>query len=85
VSMSELHNGLELLLSSSKFKIDVANIIGIIMTGKQSSYCCIHPAPLLFVLQVTRAGCGGLETRLNVSYVQYIACANYLRSSIGVT
>jgi len=59
--VSKRHNGLEMLLSLSKFKIDVANIICYQphMTGKQSSYCCIQPAPSLFVLQATKAGRGG--------------------------
>ena len=38
-SASELHNGLKMLLSFSKVKRDVANIIW------RSSYCCIQPAP----------------------------------------
>ena len=39
----------------------------------------------LFILQATKAGCGGLVTNLNVSYVHYSACVNNLWSSIGVT
>ena len=41
-SVSKLHNGLEILLSLSKVKIDVANIVD---RQTESSYCCIQPAP----------------------------------------
>jgi len=86
-SVSKLHNGLEMLLSLSKFKIDVANTICCQhhMTGKQrvATYCCVQPAPSLFVLQATKGGRGGLGTRLNVIRMYFILHAQIIYSLVS--
>jgi len=86
-SVSKLRNGLEMLLSLSKFKIDVASIIPCQhnITGKQIVAIAVFSQRHRFFCSASdKSWAGGLGTRLTVSYVRYIVCTNNLWSSIGV-